>query len=131
MSESTRCSSCGAELAGASLQGLCLACLLKLGLSDVQVRSAAAEQPDAPAQPATIPSGAGRRGVLWLVFAVAGVTVLFAALAVLVFSRRQLPLPERVIRFEVYPAKQAVDSAISPDGRYLVFSAVNDAGKTS
>jgi Tol biopolymer transport system component len=104
---------------------------LKLGLSDVQVRSAAAEQPDAPAQPATIPSGAGRRGVLWLVFAVAGVTVLFAALAVLVFSRRQLPLPERVIRFEVYPAKQAVDSAISPDGRYLVFSAVNDAGKTS
>ena len=131
MSESTRCSSCGADLAGASLQGLCLACLLKLGLSDVQVRSAAAEQPDAPAQPATIPSGAGRRGVLWLVFAVAGVTVLFAALAVLVFSRRQLPLPERVIRFEVYPAKQAVDSAISPDGRYLVFSAVNEEGKTS
>src|SRR6516162_8353539 len=114
MSDSTRCSSCGADLAGASPQGLCPACLLKLGLSDVHVHAVAGEPSDTPAQPAVTPPAQGRRRVFWTVFAIAGVTVLLVAAAVLVFSRRQLPLPERVVRFEVYPARQAVDSAISP-----------------
>ena len=131
MSEAARCSACGTELSETSAQGLCPACLLKLGLSDSHI-SASPEDPSVQAQPAVkaeLPIH--RHGVHWAVPATAVVALLLVVAGLAIFLQRPLPPPVRILRFDLVPPKDAIDFAVSPDGLHLVFSASDEQGITS
>src|SRR5262249_41000602 len=107
MTESARCSSCGAELSQDSApQGLCPACLLKLGLSSTNIPA------DEPAQPSVSPPPKGnrasvRKSVIGLIIAA---VVLFGLLQMffLVRGRLSSPPPLGVFRFSL-PLRDPID----------------------
>ena len=100
MADSARCSGCGAEfVAEASPQGLCPACLLKLGLSDPDIRveraeaSVSTEPAGAPTTAApprsakpSLPEKSRFPRPSWPVLAVAGGAVVLVALTAFVVS---------------------------------------------
>src|SRR5712692_10544923 len=106
MSEARRCPQCGTEFsAETSPQGLCPACLLKLGLSDAG---------GTPVVPAPRVSRIPRR-VPWWVWVVAAVAILVALVSLFRRSNRPRENP-RVIRFSVDPPAGFVGHlAVSPD----------------
>jgi eukaryotic-like serine/threonine-protein kinase len=126
------CPSCGAELPEASPQGPCPVCLLKLGLSDPSLPSSTAEgdEPSAGVQQLPPAEPAGRRlRPSWPILAAAG-AILLAGIAVLLSSHRSVPPLAPVLRFALYPPKDAMDFAVSPDGLRLVYTAKDDQGIT-
>src|SRR5262247_220741 len=130
MGDKPQCSSCGADLApDAVAQGLCAACLLKLGLSSTNIPAAEPVRPPV-AEPASHPS---RRRVSAKFLAIIGAGIVTAAflvtLAVFLFPRSR-PEQFNVVRFGVYLAKTDGEFAVSPDGRKLVLAAEHEPGKT-
>ena len=124
------CSSCGAELSQASPQGLCPVCLLKLGLSDPSLPSSTAEGDEHARVQQLQSEPEARRIRLSLPILAAAGAILLAAIAVLLFSHRSVPPQARVLRFALYPPKDAMDFAVSPDGQRLVYTAKDDQGVT-
>src|SRR5262245_17717988 len=131
MSEVTRCTACGAENATAeSPQGLCPACLLKLGLSDPALTISA------PASPVSPPPRVAK-GRPW---GVAAAVVVIAVAVAFYALRRSLPSssPDApVVRFRIDPPfatsferqLSAGGFAVSPDGRRVAFVSGDSDGK--
>jgi len=127
MNRETHCSSCGAELSeDAAPQGLCAACLLKLGLSSANL---IAEDPTP--EPKREPVARHRRTALTIVGA--GIVVVVLAWTALAFYRGSAgspPATADVVRFSLL-LDDPIDFAISPDGRRLAFTASDAEGKTT
>ena len=107
MSESSRCPQCGTELPDQTPQGVCPACLLKLGLSGA-----------VPILPESLHSRPRRKRLLIAIAAVLGGVALVAA--VLVMRQGASPRPV-VVRFHI-PVPEDADFAVSPDGTQLAYS---------
>jgi Tol biopolymer transport system component len=135
MNETRRCSACGAELVeGAAPQGLCPACLLRLGLSSPSVT---APKIDLPAEPPPGPPPIRSRSSwkLWMGLA-AATLLLLGASAIFFLFPRQPSTVAGVIRFSIQPPSNTglrrvhspADFALSPDGRRIAFVAAGEAG---
>jgi Tol biopolymer transport system component len=123
MSDTIRCSSCGAELSKDAMpQGLCAACLLKLGLSSTNIPMV---EPDPP----PLQSKFSARRWLRFAFAVLFAVSLLIVVVLIIRSRHQPPSsPIGVLRFSLF-LPDPDDFAISPDGRRLAFTATTTEGK--
>src|SRR5215475_12712983 len=128
MSDTARCSACGAELVqDATPQGLCAACLLKLGLSSTNIPVDDIPQPlPEPDQPARS-RPFKRRWPVPLILT--GASLLVIAMAFLFLVRRLTPpQQDRVLRFSLL-LPNSIDFAVSPDGRRIGFTTMHE-GKT-
>jgi eukaryotic-like serine/threonine-protein kinase len=113
--EAGRCPQCGTELLDAQ-EGLCPACLLKLGLSGV-----IAVEPQRFAEPA--PVAPQHRKLLWIV---AGMLLVALAILSLTFLRQRRPEQRLLKLFIPPPGKTTLGAiAISPNGRLLAFTATD------
>ncbi len=129
-SESVRCPACGAELSqDPGTDGLCAACLLKLGLSSTNIPAEEFPPPSAEPKPQTSPPRQrwpGRTAVITTMV----VLFIVAGLAALLLVRRQTPGQLRgVFRFSLALA-DPIEFAVSPDGRRLAFTSWNEDGKS-
>jgi len=137
MSEPRRCSACGTELTESnSAQGLCPACLLRLGLSDPSIAPAPEPKTAESSPQPTQNRRPGRRYAFRGTFA--GL-LLFAVLAAAGYFYALRPGDVKqtpVIHFTVYPTStdrfgpstQLGDFAVSPDGRQLVYVSPGENG---
>lgn len=124
MSEAVRCSSCGAELSQDAIpQGLCAACLLKLGLSSPNVPAAELPLPESP-------SKSPRRRIRWFRSVLAPLGVIFTVLAAFIFRPSEPSEPRMVVRFSL-PLQNSDDFAVSPDGLRIAFTTSNAEGQRS
>jgi eukaryotic-like serine/threonine-protein kinase len=136
MKETRRCSACGAELLeGAAPQGLCPACLLRLGLSSPSVTPPKTDLPAEPPHPAP-PIRRQTSWKIWITLA-AAVLLLVGAVAIFSLLPRQPPTDTGVIRFSLQPPSNrglrpingTADFALSPDGRRIAFVAAGENGQ--
>jgi len=127
MNRATHCSSCGIELSeDAAPQGLCAACLLKLGLSSVNLIAEDTE-PEPKREPVA------RRRLTALTIVGIGIAAVVLAWTALRFYRGSAGSPAAtadVVRFSLLLG-DPIDFAISPDGRRLAFTASDAEGKTA
>jgi Tol biopolymer transport system component len=121
MAEIGQCSSCGTDLArDAAGQGLCPACLLKLGLSSTNIPPT-----DELSSRQLLPIKERRLKRVVLLLAIATVSALGFALGARTLWERTHAQEVRVLRFILQPTKAPRDFAISPDGHWLAFTAVD------
>jgi Tol biopolymer transport system component len=128
MGDALKCSSCGADLAPDNMaQGICAACLLKLGLSSTNI-----PEPELPPTPAVASSNpAPKRRHPWIGISIAAALILVVALVSWFLVRPSRPQAIQVLRFSVESADPGSEFAISPDGRKLVFVSQRERGQSS
>src|SRR5262245_23656615 len=100
MSETAKCSACGAELSPDAAQGLCAGCLLKLGLSSTNITAEQLPPPRSP-EPQVV-TNRRSSGRLWRIS-----LIIIAAASLLVFvwvlaRQQESSLPQAsVFRFSL------------------------------
>jgi Tol biopolymer transport system component len=122
MEDAGYCTRCGTRMVSQGpSQGICPACLFKLGLSGAVPRAAPIPEPPRD-------TGQGHSAALWSIVVVA-IVALIALLAALLMVRRPDP-PRRGLRFTI-PLPEGADTdaeeggvqlSLSPDGRSLAFA---------
>src|SRR6185295_16580886 len=130
MSDTARCSACGVELThDATPEGLCAACLLKLGLSSTNLRVDDIP-PSMPKQDETVQSARRSRWRWKGPLILSGALLVLIAFVFMFVQRRQPSSTELgVLRFRLF-VPNPIEFAVSPDGRRVAFTAMNDDGKT-
>src|SRR4030095_11490713 len=127
MGDTLKCSSCGADLAPDNMaQGLCAACLLKLGLSSTSIPEP--ELPPTSAVASSSPAPTRRRP--WIGISIAAALILVVALVSWFLIRPSRPQAIQVLRFSVESEDPGSEFAISPDGRKLVFVSEREPGQS-